>query len=62
MPACVASVHGSAHACRQRRASVMVAGLALFALALLDELVTLLRGEIPAYQRAEAEKGGSDGH
>ncbi|MAU51068.1 MAG: hypothetical protein CMN17_01570 [Roseovarius sp.] len=42
--------------------AVMVAGLALFALAFLDELVTLLRGEIPAYQRAEAEKGGSDGH
>ncbi|MET4128457.1 TRAP transporter small permease subunit [Roseovarius sp. MBR-6] len=42
--------------------TVLVAGLALLALALLDELVTLLLGEAPAYQRAEDAKGGTDGH
>lgn len=42
--------------------SVLVAGLALLALALIDELITLLRGAAPAYQRAEAAKGGTDGH
>jgi len=42
--------------------AVMVAGLALLALALLDELAALLRGQTPAYRRAEEEKGGVDGH
>ncbi|MBE0453684.1 TRAP transporter small permease [Roseovarius autotrophicus] len=42
--------------------AVMVAGLALFALALLDELLALLRGDTPAYQRAEEAKGKIDGH
>ncbi|PKQ11179.1 MAG: hypothetical protein CVT70_15600 [Alphaproteobacteria bacterium HGW-Alphaproteobacteria-1] len=42
--------------------AVMVAGLALFALALADELVTLLFGGKPAYQRAEDAKGTADGH
>ena len=43
--------------------AVMVAGLALLALALADELVTLLRGQTPASRRAElAKKGGPDGH
>lgn len=42
--------------------AVMVAGLALFALALVDELVTILAGGTPAYQRAEDAKGGTDGH
>ncbi|MBC7133178.1 MAG: TRAP transporter small permease [Roseovarius sp.] len=42
--------------------AVMVAGLALMVLALADELLTLLRGGAPAYQRAEDAKGASDGH
>lgn len=42
--------------------AVMVAGIALLWLALLDELIVLLRGDTPAYQRAEAEKGEQDGH
>jgi TRAP-type C4-dicarboxylate transport system permease small subunit len=42
--------------------AVMVAGLALFALALADELVTLLFGGTPAYQGAEDTKGTIDGH
>jgi TRAP-type C4-dicarboxylate transport system permease small subunit len=42
--------------------AVMVAGLALLWVALLDELIVLLGGNMPAYQRAESEKGGKDGH
>lgn len=43
--------------------AVMVAGLALLALALADELVVLLRGHTPASRRAElAKKAGHDGH
>ena len=35
---------------------VMTAGFALLALALLDELVTLMRAQPPAYERAEATR------
>lgn len=43
--------------------AVMVAGLALLALALADELLMVLRGQTPASRRAElAKKGGPDGH
>lgn len=42
--------------------AVIVAGLALLWVALLDELIVLLGGNMPAYHRAEAEKGGQDGH
>jgi len=43
--------------------AVMVAGLALLAVAIIDELVSLLRGQTPGYRRAEAaKKGGTDGH
>ena len=35
----------------------MTAGLALLLLALLDELVMLLRGDAPAYAAAEAARG-----
>ncbi|MFU8778793.1 MAG: TRAP transporter small permease [Roseovarius sp.] len=41
---------------------VMVLGLALFWLALCDELIAVLRGTTPAFQRAEDRKGGPDGH
>jgi hypothetical protein len=40
----------------------MVLGLALFWLALCDELVAVLRGREPAFQRAEDKKGIQDGH
>lgn len=42
--------------------AVMVLGLALLFVALLDELITLLRGSEPAFQRAEDGKGVQDGH
>ena len=42
--------------------AVMVAGLALLALALADELGTLLRGGTPAWRRAEQEKRAEHGH
>lgn len=42
--------------------AVMVLGLALFWVALLDELVTLLSGSDPTFQRAEDGKGIQDGH
>lgn len=42
--------------------SVMVLGLGLFWLALCDELVAVLRGREPAFQRAEDKKGVQDGH
>jgi len=42
--------------------AVMVAGLMLLALALVDELVTLVRGDTPAWRRAEEEKGAKHGH
>lgn len=41
---------------------VMVLGLALFWVALLDELIALLAGSTPAYQQAEDGKGVQDGH
>jgi hypothetical protein len=42
--------------------TVMVVGLGLFWVALLDELVTLLRGSVPSFQQAEDGKGVQDGH
>lgn len=41
--------------------AVMTLGLALLVLAVLDELVTVLRGEPAAYQRAEAARGTDAG-
>jgi TRAP-type C4-dicarboxylate transport system permease small subunit len=40
---------------------VMTLGLALFALALADELITALKGGIPAFVAAEAARGIDDG-
>jgi hypothetical protein len=40
----------------------MVLGLMLFWVALLDELILLLSGSDPAFQRAEDGKGIQDGH
>lgn len=42
--------------------TVMMLGLALFWLALCDELIAVMRGEEPAFQRAEKKKGIKDGH
>ncbi|KGM89605.1 TRAP-type C4-dicarboxylate transport system, small permease component [Roseovarius mucosus DSM 17069] len=42
--------------------AVMVLGLMLFWIALLDELIVLLSGSSPAFQRAEDGKGIQDGH
>lgn len=44
--------------------SAMMAGLVIFAIALLDELVCALRGSDPAYIRAEKAKGADalEGH
>jgi hypothetical protein len=42
---------------------VMVLGLVIFWIALLDEALAVLRGQDPAFLRAEAEKQGkTDGH
>jgi TRAP-type C4-dicarboxylate transport system permease small subunit len=41
--------------------AVMTAGMGLMALALADELVTVLRGGLPAYRLAEAERGTAEG-
>jgi TRAP-type C4-dicarboxylate transport system permease small subunit len=42
--------------------AVMMLGLMLFWIALLDELIVLLSGSSPAFQRAEDGKGIQDGH
>lgn len=42
--------------------SVMTAGFALLALALADELLTLLRGALPAFRQAEDSRTTEGGH